>query len=413
VRKCLLLSPFPLARPKHGGQMRAASLRDAAFLAGWQVKSLGIYPAALFPASDWGPSDIVLEGEDLGRKLASDMVFGDLHVARAAARDRAVVEKLRLLIRSFDPHVIQVEHPWTWLVLRRALPPSHKMRIVYSSHNIEWMARKPLFRLGMKTITSDDMLDETRVLEEDFTRRADLVFSISDIEAKKMERLSGRPVSYLPAVSTVRIPEGKETMLFASEANKAGCRYAAFLGSAYWPNVEGFFDIFSDGLGFLSHGEQIWMAGELGDAITRDDRFRTFYSVNRSRSRTLGYLGEREKADFLAAAACVIVPVTFGAGAKLKTADAIASGRPVILTPHALEGYGPVVQSALGNGVYVAETPGDFRRLMRTAFRNGLPGCSAEVRAKVGLNELSKAWAEEINELFEPTPLPVRPALAS
>jgi glycosyltransferase involved in cell wall biosynthesis len=173
------------------------------------------------------------------------------------------------------------------------------------------------------------------------------------------------------------------------------------LASAYWPNVEGFFDIFPDGLGFLARDEQLWIAGNLGDAIVRDERFHTFLGINESRTCILGYIEESEKAAFLAGATSVIVPVTFGAGAKMKTADAIASGRPVIATPHALEGYGPIVGPALGDGVYVADGPKEFRRLMREAFRTGLPGCSPEIRGRLSLEAMSRTWARHVGELLE------------
>jgi glycosyltransferase involved in cell wall biosynthesis len=400
VPKCLFLTPFPLAAPKHGGQIRAASLREAARLANWDVDSLGIYPSELFKEPERGPLDIVLDDKELRETVASDLVFADLNVARAAAQRKVVVERLRSLIESLAPDVIQVEHPWAWIVLREALPSSHRIKIVYSCHNIEWAAREPLLRLGMKNVRSEEDLETTRLLEEDFARAADLVLSISDLEAKEIERLSGRPVVYLPPIAELRLPDGDGSR-FAAAAAEASCRYAALLGSAYWPNIEGFFDIFPDGLGFLARDEQLWIAGELGEAIARDGRFQTFLSINQSRSRMMGYIEESEKAAFLAAAACIVVPVTFGAGAKMKTADAIASGRPVIATPHALEGYGPIVETALGDGIYVADEPKTFRRLMREAFRSDLPGCSPAIRRRLSLEAVSKTWARHVGQLLE------------
>ncbi|MFC7396309.1 glycosyltransferase [Chelatococcus sp. GCM10030263] len=400
MSKCLFLTPFPLAAPKHGGQIRAASLRDSALLANWQVDSVGIYPSELFRTPERGPLDIVLDDKKLNETITSDLVFADLKAAQAAARSKPIVDRLRRLIQNLAPDVIQVEHPWTWLLLREALPSSPQFKIIYSSHNIEWAARKPLLNLGLKSATSQADLEATRLLEEDFARAADLVLSISDLEAKEIERVCGRPVVYLPAISELKLPDGG-TSRFAAMAQEASCRYAALLGSAYWPNVEGFFDILPDGLGFLARDEQLWVAGNLGDAIVRDERFHVFLSINQSRTHIMGYIEESEKADFLTAAACVVVPVTFGAGAKMKTADAIASGRPVIATPHALEGYGPIVGPALGEGVYVADSPKEFRRLMREAFRTGLRGCSPEIRGRLSLEAMSKTWARHVGQLLE------------
>ncbi|MDX5929546.1 glycosyltransferase [Acidiphilium acidophilum] len=235
-------------------------------------------------------------------------------------------------------------------------------------------------------------------------RTADLVLSISDVEADEIERTSGRHVIYLPAVSDLassRISV-RPFSRFTAETNATACRYAALMGSAYWPNVEGFFSIFPEGLGFLAQNEQIWIAGALGSAVQEDERFQNFISINEKRTRIIGYLNESEKSEFFSAAHCVIVPVEFGAGSKLKTADAIASGLPVISTRHAIDGYGPIVRDALNRGVYIADEPATFRRLVREALRNGLPGCASSVRAELSLETMSKNWAQHINHLLVP-----------
>jgi len=372
-------------------------------LAGWDVDSVAIFPDTHFPPEEWGPLDIVLASSSLPATISSDVVFADFHAARLAARDPQAVATMRLLIRRLNPDIIHFEHPWPWLLLREALPSSHRIRLVYSSQNVEWRARQGLLRIGMRNQTSDDMLEATRLLELESTTAADLVLSISDIEADEMQRMSGRDVIYLPPVSDLtRHPVGPSR--FAIEARVTSCRYCALMGSAYWPNVEGFFDLFPAGLGFLAQGEQIWVAGTLGRALQEDRRFRDFWSVNEMRFRDIGYLEVGEKGDFFTTAACVVVPVTFGGGAKMKTADAIASGLPVIATRHALEGYGPIVAPALGNGVYVADTPAEFRAFIREALRKGLPGCSASVRSQLSLETMSTRWSQHAKRLVAPPP---------
>jgi glycosyltransferase involved in cell wall biosynthesis len=175
------------------------------------------------------------------------------------------------------------------------------------------------------------------------------------------------------------------------------------MGTGYWPNIEGFFTTFPNGLGFLAQDEQIWVAGTLGAALRADARYQDFLSVNDARLRTWGYLADTDKASFFAPASCVIVPVHIGAGAKIKTADALASGCPVITTSHAIEGYGPLVEDALGRGVYVADSPYAFRDLVRRALREGLPGCVAEVRSRVSLERMAATLAPLYAGLLKPT----------
>ena len=401
MASCLILAPFPLARPRHGGQTHAANILQAGRRAGWHMESVSIFPADSFPSDEWGAFDIALDSAALSERVASDMPFADFHVARAAAGDDQVVQRLRGLILRFMPDIIQVEHPWGWLVLQKALPSTKKIPIVYSSHNIEWRAREPLFQLGLKNATSDNMLAATRLLEEELARTADLVFSISEREAREIEQVAGRPVVYLPAVSDLALPQSRlGSTRFSTEARLTSCCYAALMGSNYWPNVEGFFALFPDGLGFLRQGEQIWMAGALGDAIVNDPRYSTFFSINETRSRNVGYLDVAEKADFFATASCVIVPVTFGAGAKLKTADAIASGQPVIATSHAVDGYRPIVERAAGQGIYIADTPAEFRAWIRRALREKLPGCTIDVRAMLSPEAMTHSWSTHLGNLL-------------
>src|SRR6185437_11194107 len=120
--RCLTLAPFPLAFPRHGGQVRAASIAHALRHIGWQVDTASIYHADFFPPEEWGALDIVIGDVAAARRALDDMVFGDLHIARAAAADIGVVDQLRRLLSRLQPDVVHVEHPWSWLILQRALP---------------------------------------------------------------------------------------------------------------------------------------------------------------------------------------------------------------------------------------------------------------------------------------------------
>ena len=397
--KCLVLAPFPLSLPRHGGQVRVASMLRAGEMVGWQMFPVGVFHAAFFPKEEWGADDIVVEDSALQKLALDDMAFADLHVARWTAADEGAKEKLRVLLRRIAPDIIQVEHPWTWLLLREVLPADNKIRIVYSSHNLEWAARKPLLKLSLQNASSEAMLEATRLLEERFARTADLVISISDVEGEEIARSSGRRVVHMPAVSDMS-QDAPVSPRFAKEARSLSCRYAALMGSAYWPNVEGFFSLFPEGLGFLPRGEQLWIGGTLSKALREDDRFKIFESINESRSRILGYIDDSEKSGFLGSAECVIVPVQIGAGSKLKTVDAIVSGRPVVATSHAIEGYGAAVRPAIGNGLYIADTPKEFRSYIRQAMRGGLAGCSDAVRNSLRLGALSHVWNGEMRQLL-------------
>ena len=123
--------------------------------------------------------------------------------------------------------------------------------------------------------------------------------------------------------------------------------------------------------------------------MAQNIRYRDYQSINDSRMRVIGQIDDDEKAAFFAGADCVLVPVLTGGGSKLKTADAIASGRPVITTTHGIDGYGPIAQLAINKGIYIADTPRDFQILLLRALRERLPGCPEHVRAMLNQQRLT------------------------
>jgi hypothetical protein len=270
--------------------------------------------------------------------------------------------------------------------------------IVYSSQNIEWRMRPEMYHLGLHRPGAEALVAATRALEMLLWQRADLILSISDIEAEEIERESGRQdVVYLPPTSDLAERKVSANGRFAAEALAAGVRYAGLLSSAYWPNQEGFLEIFSDGLGFLRTDEQIWVGGQLGKAVADDPRYQDYKTINDTRMRQIGYIPNEDKAAFFGGAHCVIVPVRMGAGSKLKTADALASGRAMISTSHGIEGYGPIASNAMGQGIYVTDNPEEFRSLVARALREGLPGCDESVRARLR----QQCMTETIGPLYD------------
>jgi hypothetical protein len=385
-----MLAPYPLEQPRHGGQVRSASIARGLRDSGWQVVSAGIYPEVAFPPEERSRNDIVLISSALREARLAEILFADLVVARHAARQPGALHQLRNLLQRVRPDVVHLEQPWLWLPLREVLETLDHPAIVYSSQNIEWRMRPELYRLGLRRPGADALVAATQALEMELWRRADVVLSISDIEGNEISRERGRDdVVYLPPVSDVADRKANVTGRFAMDALATGVRYAGLLSSAYWPNNEGFQEMFPEGLGFLRPDEQLWIGGDLGSAVIRDPRYLDYQTINDTRIRQMGYIADEERADFLGAAHCVLVPVRMGAGSKLKTADALASGRAVVSTPHGIEGYGSLVAQAVNRGIYVTDCPAEFRSLIIRALREGLPGCDEIIRSSLRQQRLT------------------------
>ncbi|MFN6953683.1 MAG: glycosyltransferase [Acetobacteraceae bacterium] len=395
TRRCLMLAPYPLAQPRHGGQVRAASLRDAMAAAGWQVTACGIYPAAFFPPEQRGADDLPVEDPALPEAARAEMQVADLVAARAAAADAGLVARLARLIERTAPDLVLVEQPWPLLPLRAAGLPGAPL--VYSSQNIEWRLRAEPPREGMGGDPARHAA-EVRAIEEAAIGAAALVLSISDTEEAALREMGARRVVTLPPVSDLAgLPPAPGHYARAAEAE--GIAYAAMIGSAYWPNVDGFFAVFGEGLGFLPLGRRVLVAGRLGQAILEDPRWRHRAAVNTPRFTAVGEVDLPTKHDLFAGSRCVPVPVLWGGGAKLKTADALACGRVVVATRAALDGYGAIVAPHLGRGVFVADEPLAFRRLVRDALEGALPEPEPSLAAAMGPARLAEGIGAALAEV--------------
>lgn len=387
--RCLMLAPYPLAVPRHGGQVRAASLRDALRAVGWQVKTVGIYLAAFFPPEERGAEDIPLEDDGVAAAARAEMPIADLIAARGAAADAGVLARLAACIEEAEPDVVLVEQPWPMLPLLAVGAPT--VPIVYSSQNIEWRLRAQPPREGLGGDPARQAA-EVRAAEERAIAAAALVLSISDMEEEGLREMGARRLLTLPPVSDLAgLPPAPGH--YARAAAAEGIAYAAMVGSAYWPNVEGFYALFGEGLGFLPLGRRLLVAGRMGPAILADPRWRHRAAVNTPRFTAVGEVDLPTKHDLFAGSRCAPVPVLWGGGAKLKTADALACGKPVVATRAALDGYGALVAPHLGRGVFVADEPLPFRRLLRDALEGALPAPDPSLAAAMRPERLAQQIA--------------------
>jgi hypothetical protein len=131
--------------------------------------------------------------------------------------------------------------------------------------------------------------------------------------------------------------------------------------------AEFFFQMFPDGLGFLPLGHQILIVGSASSVIQSDARFQDFLSVNASRTHVLGELSTADRGQLIAAAACVIIPPGALRPGNPDMANAIRNGRPIV-TAH----DGSPRSNPIPAGVSIAETPADFRRLIRQELNGDL-----------------------------------------
>jgi glycosyltransferase involved in cell wall biosynthesis len=154
----------------------------------------------------------------------------------------------------------------------------------------------------------------------------------------------------------------------AASANRAGEPVDFVMaGSSYWPNLEGFASIARPSLAFLPPTTRIHVAGSMSIEVLNWREINRKLSINAARIVRRGFLDMHELVATMQAARSVLVPVFSGEGSNLKSADALACGRPVIMTERATRGYEDVL-AADSEGITVVADAAEFRKAMLAAL---------------------------------------------
>lgn len=414
--RVLLIAQYPIKKPAHGGQVRLRGIMDALSRMGCDVGHMGIYPDFNFDAEHRGPLDTIISDEEFNEAYFAEPLFGDLTITSFALSRPALCNQIMDRIVSYSPEVIWLEHPFLYPLLAEVR--SHRSMdfgLIYSSANDETKLKRILVESPSTPGTRDpDLISTVAALEEDVIRNSDLIVCINDEEAAGLTA-KGHTAAFLPATTTLDFDTSVRPPARDAEP------YVAYAASSYWLNVDGFLETFSEGLGFLTYGQKLGIAGSCCDAIQNDARFKRHETLNSTRADFRGFLSESDLLEFYLNAKAVINPVTSGAGANLKTADALASGRPVISTSKGLEGFRSIVGEALGAGVYEARSPLEFRRLVRSALAGELrpPQRSLSMKFRTAalgenLEPIFNGWRGDAPEISidvaggsaEPNPVP-------
>lgn len=285
--------------------------------------------------------------------MYDDLALGDK--ARSSATVDAVVRHLR------EHHVslIVMEQPFLSEMVRDVVAVE-PIPVIYSSANIEYRLRRELERFAPNRARTPESNRRIRDLEQLSVDLGAAVTAICPTDAELLTQEYG-------VGSVTVVPNGSvaaEGALAALRPRQR--RYFAFAGSAYWPNTEGLADVATPSLAFLPPDVRLEVAGSVCGPLSEHPQINLHHGVNFGRLSLNGFLPMRELIDLMYHSLAVLVPITIGQGSNLKTADALASGAPVILTERAVRGYEDVLD-ADSEGVTVVESITEFRAAMRAA----------------------------------------------
>lgn len=361
--RILILAPWAYRNPRNGGQIRAASITRAYEEAGHQVRSVGLYAPGECRIGDIGPTDIALNGgavEVFYGAFPSEKRRSEMSWWEAVAAAPESFSAFAQVVREFRPDLLQFEEIALWPVVRRLRREKYLdgVTIVHSSYNFETIA------WGHRSVAAGDVTPETirdiAQIEQEIASKVDLILTVSEGDAQEFVKLND-------AAKVCVAPNGVNSDQSAS-ANigsvssylPASVPYALFVSSAHPPNARGIVDFAADASGHpLRHGE-IMVCGKVGALMKAAPQFGRATKIL-GRCRFLGWVDDTALSALYGNARVVILPKMYSGGSNLKTAEAIISGRPIVATRLAFEGF----EQWIGlPGVAIADDTDEFWRLV-------------------------------------------------
>ena len=252
------------------------------------------------------------------KELAGDLDF--------LARDYS----LETLVDS-ETELVVFEQPWLWSEIERIKSKHPDIRIVYSSQNVEWVLKHKIFERYLGNLDFDPIIQFIRNLEIKIAKNVDAILAVSAEDASWYEKYSLKKVTL--AKNGTSFNQEHATIIEASDSN-----YGLVVGSAHPPNIEGVTTFLSDPDVWLPRGSLLKIVGSLTSPL------KPFWSGLANRwgepcVELIDSMPAEELIQVIAKAKVVLLPISYGGGTNLKTAEALASTSYVVGSGSAFRGF--------------------------------------------------------------------------
>jgi glycosyltransferase involved in cell wall biosynthesis len=373
VTRIAQLTPYPTRQPRHGGQLRAHHAARALEAAGHVVERISVFSSTHYPPTGDEPAVDLAAMRPRHRwrdvPQVADMTLGDL-----AATDAACFAALSARLDAARAELVMLEEPWLWPGVRRwraglPLPPP----VIFNAYNIESRAKaKILADAGAPEAAR--IVADVDALERDLAGAAAGVTATTAEDAAVLREWTAATVVVARNGTVARQTAHLHGILPAPLDPQR--RYVLFVGSAHPPNASGFLALALPALPVLRSTERIVVAGDVCTLLAPVLAAGGPNFMLRDRLVLLGPVGDLALDCLLGNAAGILLPITYGGGSNLKTAEALISGLPVVGTSQAFRGF---AEFADRPRVTIADTPDAFAAGIRRALEAGasLPAADA------------------------------------
>jgi glycosyltransferase involved in cell wall biosynthesis len=136
------------------------------------------------------------------------------------------------------------------------------------------------------------------------------------------------------------------------------------------PNISGFLKYVAPALPRLRPTTRIVVAGSVSDGLDTEASQASLRGCREGRLISLGFVDDLTLDALIANASALLLPIEYGGGSQLKTAEALSSGRPIIGTSTSFRGY--TAYQDLPH-VILADTPDQFESAIHHSLSCALP----------------------------------------
>ncbi|WP_198023843.1 glycosyltransferase [Chelativorans sp. J32] len=333
----------------------------------------------IFDASAYSPH---IPAVDLSDALSTgewelDWRLRDYIIGAALAQDDAAFADFVSKIPS-DIDLIVLEEPWFGPAVLRLRKDGHTSApIIFNSYNVEYIAKANILR--ETDLDSKKYTQQIKAVERSLVRRAAVCTVVTENDADLYSKFGGSEIVIAPN-GTIRrkMSHLKGVRYHGIDPNS---EYALFVGSAHPPNVAGFRELILESLEALQSHQRIVVAGNVCDPLYQIVVGSERPRICRDRLSLVGQVSEFELSALIANASAILLPITYGGGSNLKTAEALVSGKVVVGTRQAFRGYEAYLDAP---GVILADTLPDFK----AAVRRALDATRSEPIVRSGVEEL-------------------------
>jgi len=269
--------------------------------------------------------------------------------------DHPQLDDIRMLYKNFNtpmyiedvPDAVIFDHPWLWNEAKRLKERYPNIKIIHSSHNLEFTLKKDLLS-GLEENQIDTVIDFLEDIEAEIANLCDLIICVKEDEANWF-RSNG-------AENVIVANNGTNTVPKSVRSEKP---YALVVGSGHPPNVVGSIKYLFDAVDWLPNGTDLIFVGSISNAL----KGKLGKESNVKRNTKIIFLGIRSDEDLnklVESASVILLPIPYGGGSNLKTAEALSSGRPIVSTTVAFRGFEEFMNSG---DVYISDDINNFQEM--------------------------------------------------